>query len=59
MLLLTKQHHNRGEKEYGIDKEHAGNISRVSLRIVIKRYFIFVLFSDVILPVFRFKKKNF
>ncbi|XP_054715915.1 ethanolamine-phosphate cytidylyltransferase-like [Uloborus diversus] len=30
MLLLTKQHHNRGEKEYGIDKEHAGNISRDS-----------------------------
>lgn len=28
MLLLTKQHHNRGEREYGVDKEHAGNISR-------------------------------
>ncbi|KFM68067.1 Ethanolamine-phosphate cytidylyltransferase, partial [Stegodyphus mimosarum] len=30
MLLLTKQHHNRGEREYGIDKEQAGNISRDS-----------------------------
>lgn len=30
MLLLTKQHHNRGEREYGIDKEQAGHISRDS-----------------------------
>ncbi|XP_071041123.1 ethanolamine-phosphate cytidylyltransferase isoform X2 [Parasteatoda tepidariorum] len=30
MLLLTKQHHNRGDKEYGIDNEHVGNISRDS-----------------------------
>ncbi|GFX42556.1 ethanolamine-phosphate cytidylyltransferase [Trichonephila clavipes] len=28
MLLLTKQHHNRGEREYGIDTEHARTISR-------------------------------
>ncbi|XP_064478058.1 ethanolamine-phosphate cytidylyltransferase-like isoform X1 [Ornithodoros turicata] len=28
MLLMTKQHHNRGEHEYGVDKEHAGNISK-------------------------------
>lgn len=29
MLLMTKQHHHRGAKEYGVDKEHAGNISKV------------------------------
>ncbi|CAN8008011.1 unnamed protein product [Ixodes pacificus] len=28
MLLMTKQHHHRGAKEYGVDKEHAGNISK-------------------------------
>ncbi|GIY90459.1 ethanolamine-phosphate cytidylyltransferase [Caerostris extrusa] len=28
MLLLTKQHHNRGDREYGIDTEHAKTISR-------------------------------
>lgn len=30
MLLMTKQHHNLGPKEYGVDKEHAGNISKVN-----------------------------
>lgn len=30
MLLMTKQHHHRGAKEYGVDKEHAGNISKDS-----------------------------
>ncbi|XP_037522381.1 ethanolamine-phosphate cytidylyltransferase isoform X1 [Rhipicephalus sanguineus] len=30
MLLMTKQHHHRGAKEYGVDKEHAGNISKFS-----------------------------
>lgn len=30
MLLMTKQHHHRGAKEYGVDKEHAGNISKLS-----------------------------
>ena len=29
MLLMTKQHHNLGAQEYGVDKEHAGNISKV------------------------------
>lgn len=29
MLLMTKQHHNLGPREYGVDKEHAGNISKV------------------------------
>ncbi|XP_022691293.1 ethanolamine-phosphate cytidylyltransferase-like isoform X5 [Varroa jacobsoni] len=28
MLLMTKQHHNLGPREYGVDKEHAGNISK-------------------------------
>ncbi|XP_022670944.1 ethanolamine-phosphate cytidylyltransferase-like isoform X4 [Varroa destructor] len=30
MLLMTKQHHNLGPREYGVDKEHAGNISKDS-----------------------------
>lgn len=30
MLLMTKQHHHRGAREYGVDKEHAGNISKDS-----------------------------
>ncbi|XP_003742758.1 ethanolamine-phosphate cytidylyltransferase isoform X2 [Galendromus occidentalis] len=28
MLLMTKQHHNLGAQEYGVDREHAGNISK-------------------------------
>ncbi|OQR79362.1 ethanolamine-phosphate cytidylyltransferase isoform 2, partial [Tropilaelaps mercedesae] len=28
MLLMTKQHHNLGAREYGVDKEQAGKISK-------------------------------
>lgn len=32
MLLMTKQHMLRGDKEYGVDKEQSGHLCRVSFK---------------------------